>query len=272
MKIAVTGGNGRFGRVVVRHLAQQGHAVLNLDRPTTETQNPDVPFVGVDVADAAALIDALADSEAVVHLAAIANPRDFPAPHIYANNTVSSYNVLHACAELGINKVCLASSINAIGGVYSRKARYDYFPVDEKHPTYNEDPYSLSKWVMETQGDSFARRHEDMTISSLRFHGLSPKRYDASRHVDAQPVINHLWAYTQIDEAARACELSLLAAWKGHEVFFITGPRTEVNVPSIELAQRFYPDTKITGDLSGHRSFYNASKAENLLGWKHRED
>ena len=95
---------------------------------------------------------------------------------VYADNTLSSYNALSAASTLGIKRICLASSINAIGGAFSRSPRYDYFPLDEKHPTYAEDPYSLSKWVLEQQGDAFARRFEWMTIASLRFHWLLDTR------------------------------------------------------------------------------------------------
>ena len=44
-----------------------------------------------------------------------------------------------------------------------------------------------------------------------------------------------------------------------------------VDVPSLELAARFFPDVPIRGDLSGHRSFFSSAKAEKLLGWKHNE-
>jgi UDP-glucose 4-epimerase len=64
-------------------------------------------------------------------------------------------------------------------------------------------------------------------------------------------------------------ERALNGAWQGHEVFFITAPTTCVSVPSLELWQRFYPDVPIHGELSGHRSFYDCSKAERLLGWTH---
>lgn len=269
MKIAVTGGNGRFGRVVVAHLQLQDYDVINIDRAGTDAPESNVPFIALDLTNVDALTHALEGCDAVVHLAAIPNPRNHPAPEVYANNTVTSYNALHACATLGIKKVCLASSINAIGGAYSRKAKYDYFPVDERHPTYNEDPYSLSKWVQEIQADSFARLHSDMTISNLRFHGLAEGPWDGTPRLEWQPMINHLWAFTNIHAGARAVERAIHGEWKGHEVFFITAPQTCVNVPSLELAQRFYPDVPIRGDLAGHRSFYDCSKAEHLLGWHH---
>lgn len=269
MKIAVTGGNGRFGRVVVAHLAQQGHEVVNIDRVATDAPATNAPFIALDLADVDALMRAFEGCDAVVHLAAFPSPRNHPAPEIYANNTVTSYNVLHACATLGIQKLCMASSINAIGGAYSRKARYDYFPVDEQHPTYNEDPYSLSKWVQEIQADSFARLHDDMTISNLRLHGLHEGKLDVTPNLALQSAINNLWAYTDIHAGARAVACALNAKWRGHEVFFITAPHSCVDVPSLELAQRFFPQVPIHGDLTDHRSFYNCSKAERLLGWKH---
>src|SRR5580765_2907292 len=91
--------------------------------------------------------------------ALIPSPRGFPDHVVHNNNVVSSSNALSAAARLGIRRVCQASSINATGASYSRWPRYDYFPLDELHPTYNEDAYSLSKWMCAEQGDSFARLH-----------------------------------------------------------------------------------------------------------------
>lgn len=284
MKVAVTGGNGRFGRVVIEHLVRDGHTLVNLDRTRPEAE-PDpatgrTTFVGLDLTDLPALTAALEGCEAIVHLAAFPSPINLPAPDVYVNNTVTSYNVLFAAAELGIQKVCLASSINAIGGAYSRRARYDYFPVDERHPTYNEDAYSLSKWVMEQQADSFARRYETMTIASLRFHGLhkltARRTLDDIHQLDEvvrQRVANHLWAYTDIDAGARACVAALHADYTGHEAFFIVAPTTifTADVSSAELARQFYPTVPIVGDLSGNAGFYDCAKAERLLKWRHEE-
>jgi UDP-glucose 4-epimerase len=166
--------------------------------------------------------------------------------------------------------VCQASSVNATGLSYSRQPRFDYFPLDEAHPTYNEDPYSLSKWICEAQGDSFARRYEDMTIASLRFHWVIPDLATArtARARDPQQV-KQIWAYTLLEAAARACLLSLTADFRGHEAFYVAAPDTCVETPSLELAREFYPWVPVRGDLSGRRSFYDCRKAERLLGWRH---
>lgn len=57
-----------------------------------------------------------------------------------------SYNVLRACAELGIERVVQMSSINAAGATYTPHRRaYDLFPIDERMKCNPADPYSLSK-------------------------------------------------------------------------------------------------------------------------------
>src|SRR5690349_15089413 len=169
MKIAVTGGNGDMGRDLISYLLEQGHTVVSLDRTIPDVNRQDVSCLIVDTRDCGQFVAGIRGCEALVHLAAIRAPVTHTDPVVYADNTISSYNALSAASALGIKRVCLASSINAIGGAFSRSPHYDYFPVDEKHPTYAEDPYSLSKWVTEQQADSFARRFEWMTISSFRF-------------------------------------------------------------------------------------------------------
>jgi len=168
----------------------------------------------------------------------------------------------------------MASSINAIGGAFNRSPKYNYFSVDEKHSTYAEDPYSLSKWVLEQQGDAFARRYEWMMIASLRFHMLLDSREKAVQRTATMgaAAIRHLWAYTLLREASRACLLSLTVDFTGHEVFYITAPYTAAAQPSADLAREYYPNTEIRGDLSDQNSFFNCSKAERILGWKHQEN
>jgi UDP-glucose 4-epimerase len=272
MRIAITGGGGEFGRTLAPYLAEQGHSVVSIDRHLPAEMSPwGGAHIQADVRDFGQLVACLRGCDAAIHLAAHRAPVNHPDPVVYADNTLASYNMLSAAATLGIGRVCLASSINAIGGAFSRAPRYDYFPVDERHPTYAEDPYSLSKWVLEQQADAFARRYETMRIASLRFHWLLGSRDVAERASTANPAgsTRHLWAYTLNVEAARACLLSLTADFSGHEVFYIVAPTTAMAAPSLELAQAHYPATPIRSDLSGNRGFFDCSKAERLLGWTH---
>ena len=137
---------------------------------------------------------------------------------------MGSYNALRAAVEHGIMRICQASSVNAIGLSYSRAPRFDYFPIDEEHPNYTEEPYGLSKWICEQQADSFARRYEDIRIASMRFHWVVPDRATAGRWFNVSPdAEKHLWAYTLFEAAARACLLSLDADVQGPRGFLHRG-------------------------------------------------
>ena len=274
MKIAITGGSGRIGRAVITLALSDGHNVVSIDRapPSQDAAQPGLTHIHVEITDYPPFEQALRGCDALVHLAAIPSPRGHPDYVVHNNNVVASYNALSAAARLGIKRVCQASSVNATGAAYSRWPRYDYFPLDEQHPTYNEDPYSLSKWICEQQGDSCARRYESMTIASLRFHWVMPDRATAVQRrneLGGLLLAKQLWGYTHIQAAARACLLSLTADFTGHEVLYIVAPDTMMEVPSLELKEQFFPDVPVRGDLSGNRGFYNSEKAERLLGWKH---
>lgn len=272
MRIAVTGSEGWVGRAVVAAALAQRHTVVAIDQSTAQPPaHPNVTFRGVDVTVHADLARAAAGCDALVHLAAFPSPVNRPDHEVHNNNVTASYNALSVAASYGIKHVVLASSINAIGGIFSRQPRYDYFPVDEQHPTYNEDPYSLSKWICEIQADSFARRYEWMTISTLRLHGVSPDHRveTAASPMEWKYIVKHLWGYTTSAAAADACVRAATATFIGHESFFIVAPTTTVDIPSLELHAEYYPDVTITGDLGGTRSFFDCAKAQRLLGWKH---
>ena len=273
MRIAVTGGSGMLGSALATYLLAEGHSVVSIDRalPAHLASKQAIAYLAADVRNIGEMIGCLRDCDALIHLAAHRSPLHNPDSVVYSDNTLSSYNALSAAATLGINRVCMASSINAIGGAFSRAPHYEYFPLDEQHPTYAEDAYSLSKWVLEQQADAFARRHSAMHIASLRFHGivdtLEPQSIITNTH--HPQVIRHLWGYTLTAEACRACLLAITADFSGHEVFYIVGPHSVDTKPSHELAAQYYPETSIHGELAANTSFFDCSKAKRLLGWIH---
>lgn len=275
MRIAVTGGRGLLGRAVCELAVREGHSVISVDLVSAEADEPTdgLQQVNADVTDFERLRAAVAGAEALVHLAAYISPRNHPDHVVHNTNVVARYNALSVAVTSSIRAVALASSINAIGGQYSRRPRCDYFPVDEEHPTHAEDPYSLSKWLGERQADAFARRHENMTISSLRFHAL---RSWAEAHVAAQrrpdSSARDLWGHIPIDDAARSCLAAVQADFRGHEVFYVVGDRSTSDRPSLDLRAEYYPDVPVVGDLSGHRGFFDVTKARRLLGLRLRSD
>jgi nucleoside-diphosphate-sugar epimerase len=272
MKIALTGSSGGVGRAIQALALERGHTLTAIDRVTPPGDVPaGVTFIEAEMSEYDKLVDAFAGADALIHMAAIPAPGRHPDHIVHNNNVVGSYNALRAAAENGIMRICQASSVNAIGHAFSRSPRYDYFPIDEEHPNYSEEPYSLSKWICEAQADAFARRYEDMSIASMRFHWVVPDRAKAAERytLDNPNFAKNLWAYTRFDAAADACLLSLTAPFKGHEVFYIAAPDTTVDVSSRDLVAEHFPGMPINGDFAGRSSFFSSKKAERMLGWTH---
>ena len=261
-----------MGQAIAAEALREGHSVVSIDRvqpPAGVREQRNLRFVEADICNYEQLLAAFEGCDTLIHMAAIPQPFKLPDHVVHNNNVVGSYNALRAAVERGIMRICQASSVNAIGLSFSRAPRFDYFPLDEKHPNYTEEPYGLSKWICEQQADGFARRYEHIRIASMRFHWVVPDRATAGTWFNKPGEEKHLWAYTLYEAAARACLLSLTAAFEGHEAFYIAAPDTTIDVPSLELAARFFPNVPIQGDLRGYRSFFSSAKAERLLGWSH---
>ena len=274
-RVAVTGAAGRVGRGVLELFRSRGIAVVALDyvEPADMSEDDQVVWSQVDMGDYDKVVGAFDGCDALVHLAAIPRPGTLADARVHANNVVASYNALRAAVEVGISHMCQASSVNAIGGVWSRTPQYDYFPIDEDHGSYVEDPYSLSKYICEQQAGSVARRYASVAISSLRFHLVVPKRAQAVAAYSGEEdvAVKNLWGYVSLAACAGACSLALERAEPGHEVFQIVAPDHVGDLPSMELAEKYYPRVPLRRSLTGCEGFFDCSKAARLLGWHHPE-
>jgi UDP-glucose 4-epimerase len=269
--IVVTGGSGRAGTYICRELVEHGHVVRNVDHHRPEHDAP-ARFFRADLADMGQTVAALQGAEAVVHLAAIIHPLSDPEQVVFQTNVMATWHVLQSAELLNVPKLVLASSINAMGMSFSREHVPPlYLPVDEEHPTRAEDSYSMSKWVGEQIADGFARRRP-VQIASFRFHGLwDTARERTSRHgVPNDPAqgVKHLWGYTDLSDAARACRLALETDWPGHEVFFITAADTYLTMPTSEAITATMPGVPLRTELPGFASTFDCSKAERFFGWR----
>ena len=132
MKITVTGAWGKAGRAVVTDLLEHGHEV----RATDVVGPPDggdlgAPLLRADLVDYGQALEALAGTDAVVHLGNIPAPGHATAPQTLSRNTAANGNVFLAAARLGLTKVVWASSETTLGLPFDTPPRYA--PVDEAH-------------------------------------------------------------------------------------------------------------------------------------------
>ena len=84
MRVIVTGGSGRAGRITVQELVAAGHEVVNLDvvRPPADLPGG---FLQLDLTDAGEVYDVLSQirPEGVCHLAANPSPTGFPPSAVF---------------------------------------------------------------------------------------------------------------------------------------------------------------------------------------------
>ena len=230
MKIALTGAAGKLGQAILPLALAEGHQVVAIDR-----QLPVLPetVVGhsVEMSDYEGLVSAFSGCDSLIHMAAIPSPRALPDHQVHSNNVVGSYNAMRAAVDAGISRICQGSSVNALGLAYAKERHFDYFPVDELHPTYCDEGYSLSKWICEQQADSLTRRFSDLSIASLRFHWVVADRAQAAavQTLTSEKGRVELWGYVLAADAARACLLALKAPFTGHEVFYIVADDTTLD-------------------------------------------
>jgi len=286
VKIAITGANGRAGRYAISEFLEHGYEVTaivhkNLSQelsrmavppPGRTAEDAPIRLLRAELSDYGQTVSALTGADAVVHLAAIPHPRTDSPDVVFGTNVMSTWNVLQAAELLGITKLVLASSVNAVGAIFSsRRVPPLYFPIDEEHPTRAEDPYALSKWVGEQIADGFARKRP-VQIASFRFHWMaSPEALEqlrANPQSDPEPRSKDFWGYVDQRDCARAYRLAIEAEWEGHEAFFINASDTYLDIPTRKALEQCYPGVPLRRELPGYSMVIDCSKAKQLFGWE----
>jgi len=274
MHIFVSGAGGRIGTRMVDFILKKGHSVRAFDMEDLSSRFQSQNFESVigSVLDFEAVKAAVEGCDAVAHLAGLPSPVRFGQGDIFNTNVDGTFNVVYAAGELGVDRICIASSINAIGAAYSRQPRFDYFPIDELHPSYVEEPYGLSKYLGEHIASAAARRFDRISLSSLRVHFAVDDKEQAVRDSPAQgdAVIKHLWGYVKYEAVASATLKAFERAIPGHEVYNIVAPDTISSTATLDLLQKWYPKVPLRTDIRGFDGLFDTTKAQNLLGWSHK--
>ena len=274
-KIAVTGGSGKAGRVVVKDLFERGHEVLNIDltgSPESNHPEDEIPFLRADVTDFGQALEALSGGdtlpgiEAVVHLAAIPSPAHSTANQIFATNADSTHAVFSAAARLGLQRVVWASSETTLGLPFATPP--DYAPVDEEH-VRPETSYALSKVVGEELARTFSR-WSGIPIIGLRFSNVMVRadyeRFDAWQD-DPHARKWNLWGYVDESHVAESVRCALEADITGADSFVIAAADTVMRRPSRELMAEVFPDVALHDAVQGNDTLLDIGKARRVLGY-----
>lgn len=279
-RMIVTGGSGKVGLWVVKHLLEEGYDVVNVDTlPPAESLGR---HINADLTDLGQVIDAFSPHATgkrgpyagVIHMAAIPRPHMHPNSEVWRVNTMSTYNVLEACGLLGIRKVVLGSSESSYGICFANEFfEPKYLPVDEAHPQLPEDTYGLTKVVNEATAAMFHRRDGTQILSYRIGNVLCPEDHERvkARFEHPEDRLRILWSYIDSRDLAIACRLGIERDGLGCEPVIIAANDTSSSLPSRELVRRFLPGVReFKSELPERTALISNRRAQQLLGWKQR--
>jgi nucleoside-diphosphate-sugar epimerase len=271
-RIAVTGGSGKAGRVVVRDLLSHGYEVRNVDRvPSPESNSPDTPapFLPAELTDLGQAVEALDGCDAIVHLAAIPSPFHATPDVVFRTNVTSTYAVFAAAQRLNFERVVWASSETTLGLPFDDPPAY--VPVDEQHER-PESGYALSKLLGEEMARQFSR-WTGIAFVGLRFSNVL-LRDDYRRFPEYwdDPLARswNLWSYVDESHVAESVRCALTADVHGADSFIVAAPDTVMQRPSREVMEEVFPGVAVPDDLPEHGSLFSSEKARRVLGYEPR--
>ena len=247
--IAITGADGKTGRVVSRHFREHGYDMRPIDSAGVPGSRGEmgrelgVGLLRADLTDFGQTLDALAGSGAIVHLAAIPAPGLFPDSTTFENNTAINYNVFAAAQRLGIQTVVWTSSETTLGLPFGPDSPPRYAPIDEDHYPVPTSTYALSKVVGETMATHFAE------WTGGRFLALRLSNVHVESDYAAVPSCQNdfalrrwnLWGYVDARDVAQACRLGVESELTGAHSFVIAAADTLMAATNAELLADQFP-------------------------------
>jgi nucleoside-diphosphate-sugar epimerase len=289
MRILFTGGSGKAGRHVVPYLRDRGHRVVNVDLVPLDA--PGVDNLTADIADSGQMFNVLTSYanfdelepgagvprfDAVVHFAAVPRILIRPDNETFRINTIGTYNVIEAATKLGIRKIVIASSETTYGICFS-DGRTDprTLPLEEDYDVDPMDSYGLSKVLNEVTARSFQRR-SGYDIYALRIGNVvEPHEYaELFPRYFANPAMRRRNAFCYIDarDLGQIVDLCLEHDGLGFQVFNAGNDTNGMNIPTADLAARFFPGVPLTREMGEHEALFSNRKIRELLGFREEHD
>jgi nucleoside-diphosphate-sugar epimerase len=128
MKLLLTGGAGKVGQWVARELLDHKiYEITVLDR-TPGPERGAVKYLIGDIQDFGQVIEAMAGSEAVIHLAAIHNPNIATTSTTYQTNVVGTFNSIMPLSVWGSSGLSRQAVMPSSVGVIASASSLTTFP------------------------------------------------------------------------------------------------------------------------------------------------
>lgn len=217
--ILITGGSGRIGSMLRKRLARPGRILRLLDITPPASPGLDEQVVVASVTDMAAMTEACAGADAVIHLGGVSG--EGPWDRIIEINIQGTYTVLEAARRAGVPRVIFASSNHAVG--FTPRSAFpapDYaFPAPD---TY----YGVSKVTGEALASMYHHRYG---LDAICLRILSCFERPAT--------LRMLSTWLSPDDAGRLFEACLTAERPGFRVAFGVSANTRGGWVSLDEAR-----------------------------------
>ncbi len=166
-RVLVTGSAGAIGQPVCEALAERGHSVRGFDRaPAPSLGKVLQDTITAELTDRPAIDRAMIDIQTVIHLAAVPSDEPFMEQLLDAN-VVGLFHIMDAARQAGVQRVILASSCHAIGGLKREAGK----PLPADRRTAPKNHYGLTKAWAEQMGEMYARCY-GMSVIAVRIGWL----------------------------------------------------------------------------------------------------
>ncbi len=273
LRVAVTGGNGRIGRQVVRKLLGDGHQVTILDRFASD-ENGAARFVYADVRRREIIQPVFERSDAVIHLGEIPSvDMPFPPEEIFATNTAAGSTVFQTAADLKIPRLLYVSSAQ-VYGCYARPAVPPLrLPLDETHPTQPQNAYAAGKVANELYARLLAE-HRGLSVAIFRLPYVMVRDI-SSRWVNylrrEEKDLDGLGSFVHVSDVAELFALAVKTPRPGCEIYNAAADDVMCLSPIRTRLMKQFPDgPTLPEDWPDHKSPALSDKAREHFGWRPR--
>jgi len=185
VRVLVTGAAGFIGSTTAELLVAKGHEVVGLDSLISgrkENVPVNATFVEGDCGDTA-LVRSLGSFDACIHFAARIEPGEsMKYPEVFfANNVASSFRLLEALVQSGVERFVFSSSC----AVYGDQVE---MPIDETRSIQPHSPYGESKRMVE-EGLRWLVACGRLRAASMRYFNAAggtmahPERHEPEIHL-----------------------------------------------------------------------------------------
>ncbi|MCK6615665.1 MAG: NAD-dependent 4,6-dehydratase LegB [Ignavibacteriaceae bacterium] len=179
-KILITGAGGFIGSHLTELLVKKGFEVKAFVRyngkndwgwlESSDVKN-NIEVISGDIRDYDSVYSAMKGCESVFHLAALIGiPYSYISPLAYIRTNIEgTYNILESGRQLGMDQILVTSTSETYGTA-------QYVPIDEKHPSVGQSPYSATKIGADQLADSYFRSFNTPVKIVRPFNTYGPRQ------------------------------------------------------------------------------------------------